>query len=168
MVEILIEIAREDEHIEEGEEGTHLGFVAEGEEHGESERDLDHARGHDDEVGEAVAESEPHGHLRHEGKAVESEVTEAGIGHEDAEQEPEEGFDVVHRAMKIEEVEYLWNSLMATNLLTFHKMTNPLCTPSESVRVVPFLLRAHRLLSSPSARGSPMPSSSPNRCAKEK
>ena len=140
--------------------------MAEGEEHGESECDLDHARGHDDEVGEAVAETEPHGHLRHEGKTVESEVTEAGIGHESAEQQAEEGFDIVHCAMKIEEVEYLWNSLVATNLRTFHKMTNPLCTPSESVRTAPFLLRAHRLLSSPSARGSPMPSSSPTCCAR--
>ena len=60
-----------------------------------------------DKVGEAVAETEPHGHLRHEGKAVESEVTEAGVGHEDAEQQAEEGFDVVHCAMKIVEVEYL-------------------------------------------------------------
>ena len=107
VVEILIEIAREDEHIEEGEEGTHLGFVAEGEEHGESECDFDHTRGHDDKVGEAVAETEPHGHLRHEGKAVESEVTEAGVGHEDTEQQAEEGFYVVHCAMKIVEVEYL-------------------------------------------------------------
>ena len=46
-------------------------------------------------------------HLRHAGKAVESEVTVAGVGHEDTEQQAEEGFDVVHCAMKIVEVEYL-------------------------------------------------------------
>ena len=100
-----------------------------GKRHGESECDFDHTRGQNDKVGEAVAETEPHGHLRHEGKAVESEVTEAGIGHEGAEQQAEEGFDVVHCAMKIVEVEYLWNSLVATNLLTFHQNDQPAAAP---------------------------------------
>ena len=100
VVKVLVEIARKDEHIEEGEEGTHFGLVADEEEHGQSEEDLDHARGQDDEVGETVAEAQPHGHLRHEMEAVDREMGVAGIGHEDAEKEAEEGFDVVHGVMR--------------------------------------------------------------------
>ena len=100
VVKVLVEIARKDEYIEEGEERTHFGLVADEEEHGQSEEDLDHARGQDDEVGETVAEAQPHGHLRHEGEAVDREMGVAGIGHEDAEQEADEGFDVVHGVMR--------------------------------------------------------------------
>ena len=92
VVEILIEVTGKNQHIEESQQGTYLGFVAPKQQHRKPQHNFHHTRSQNYEICESITETEPHRHLGYEVQTMEGEVTNTGIGHESTQKKAQNSF----------------------------------------------------------------------------
>ena len=83
MVHILVDVAWEDEHIEECEQRTDECFLFPEEQHTKAEGNLNHARCQYDEICKARTELKPCRYLCYELLTSYRQMTDACVGHEE-------------------------------------------------------------------------------------